>query len=138
MKSRERYITIVTFVALASAGDALAAPCAPAPASTAEFAATRNLAFPDFCDIPAKPTDVPTAQAFKAKVVRTRLVGAAVVHQSAPDTFSLSDTEGFSERAKEEAAPPPPMSPPGQADTEAFVSQSTAKATPPHKAHKPH
>ena len=133
MKSRGRYITIVTFVALANAGDAVSAPCAPAAPVAAEFARPQTLTFPDFCDIPAKPTNVPTAQAFKTEVVRTRVAGAVIVSQSAPDTFTLSDTVGFADRAKEVAAPPPPMSAPSEADTEAFVNQAKAKATPPHK-----
>jgi hypothetical protein len=135
MRTPGRYITIVTFVALANAGAAMAAPCAPAAPAAGEFARPQTLAFPDFCDIPAKPTNVPTAQAFRIEVVRTRVAGAVIVSQSAPDTFTLSDTEGFADRAKEEAAPPPPMSAPGAADTEAFVNQSKAKATPPHKPH---
>jgi hypothetical protein len=135
MKTRGRYITIVTFVALAKVSAALAAPCAPAAPTTGEFARPQTLAYPDFCNIPAKPTDIPTAQTFKTRVVRTRVAGAAIVRESAPDTFTLSDTVGFAERAKEEATPPPPMSASGGADTEAFVKQSKAKATPPHKPH---
>ncbi|HEY1448603.1 MAG TPA: hypothetical protein VGF33_08700 [Caulobacteraceae bacterium] len=133
MKNHGRYITIVTFVALAKVGVAVAAPCAPDAHTTNEFARPQTLAFPDFCDIPAKPKGIPTAQAFRAKVVRTRVAGAVTVQQSAPDTFTLSDTVGFAERAKAEGAPPPPMSPSSEADTEAFVRQSKAKATPPHR-----
>ena len=133
MKTHRRYITIVTFVALAKAGAVMAAPCAPAPAASDEFAASPTLAFPNFCDIPPKPLDVPTAQTFRTAVVRTRMMGAAVVSLSAPDTFTLSDTAGFVGGARQEATPPPPMTAPSEADTEAFVSKSKAKAMPPHR-----
>jgi len=123
----------VTFVAFAKAGAALAASCAPAAPPPDEFAAPSTLAYPNFCDIPPKPTDVRPAAAFKTQVVRTRMAGAMVVRQTAPDTFTLSGTEGFAESAKREAAPPPPETAPMEGDTEAFVNQSKAKATPPRK-----
>jgi hypothetical protein len=131
MKTRGRYIIIVTFVAFAKAGAALAAPCAPATTPADPFAAPSNLAYPNFCDIPPKPTDIRSAAAFKTQVVRTRVAGAVIVRRTAPETFTLSGTEGFAESAKREAAPPPPEV--ATTDTEAFVKQSKAKATPPRK-----
>jgi hypothetical protein len=134
MKTRGRYIIIVTFVAFAKAGAVLAAaPCAPAAAPADPFAAPSTLAYPNFCDIPPKPTDIRPAAAFKTQVVGTRVAGAVVVRQTAPETFTLSGTEGFADSAKSEAAPPPPQTAPIDADTEAFVKQSKAKATPPRK-----
>jgi hypothetical protein len=133
MKTHGRYIIIVTIVAFAKAGAVLAAPCAPAATTLGEFAAPSNLPYPDFCDIPPKPTDIRPVEAFKTQVVRTRVAGAVVVRQTAPETFTLSDTEAFAESAKHEAAPPPPEAAPMEADTEAFVKQSKAKATPPRK-----
>lgn len=135
MKKHGRYIIIVTFVAFAKAGVVLAAPCAPAAAAPDPFAASSNLAYPNFCDIPPKPSDVRPVAAFKTQVVGTRVAGAVVVRQTAPETFTLSGTEGFAESAKSEAAPPPPQTAPIDADTEAFVKQSKAKATPPRKHH---
>lgn len=126
-----RYIIIVTFVAFAEAGAVSAAPCAPAAAPTDPFAAPATLSYPNFCDIPPKPTDIRTAAAFKTQVVGTRVAGAVVVRQTAPETFTLSGTEAFAESARNEAAPPPPEIVP--TDTEAFVKQSKAKATPPRK-----
>ncbi len=135
MKTHGRYIIIATFVALAKAGAVLAAPCAPAAAAPDPFSAPSSLVYPNFCDIPPKPTDIRPAAAFKTQVVGTRVAGAVVVRQTAPETFTLSGTEGFAEGAKREAAPPPPQTAPIDADTEAFVKQSKAKATPPRKRH---
>ena len=131
MKTPGRYIIIVTFVAFAKAGAVLAAPCAPAVAPIDPFAATASLSYPSFCDIPPKPTDIRPVAAFKIQVVRTRVAGAVVIRQTAPETFTLSGTEAFADSAKHEATPPPPETAP--TDTEAFVKQSKAKATPPLK-----
>jgi hypothetical protein len=138
MKNVARYIAITTIVACgdASAANAPRAACAQ-PAAGGEFAAQsgRDLTFPNFCDIPAAPKQVRSPEVFRAAVVDTRLAGAAVARRSAPDTFSLTDTTGFIERAKREAAPPPPMTAPGESDTAAFVAKSKARAAPPPRPH---
>jgi len=133
MKTHVRYMIIVTFVAFAKAGVVLAAPCASVAPTPVEFAAPLTLAYPVFCDIPPKPTDVRPPAAFNTQVVRTRMAGVVVVRQTAPETFTLSGTETFAASAKHEAAPPPPETAPLEGDTEAFVKQSKAKATPPSK-----
>lgn len=133
MKNVGRYIAIVTIAAAAGPAFA-AAPCqAPAPAPDAELASQANLTYPEFCAIPAKPKDVRPVEAFRTAVVRTRVAGAIIVRQSAPETFSLTGTEGFAQSAKGQAAPPPAMTLPGEANTEAFVAKSKARATPPKR-----
>jgi len=138
MKNVARYIAIATIVACggASAATAPGTTCAQS-ATSGEFAAQsgRELTFPNFCDIPTAPNHVRSPEAFRAAVVDTRLVGAAVVRRSAPDTFSLTDTADFTERARREATPPPPMTAPGESDTAAFVAKSKARAAPPPKPH---
>jgi hypothetical protein len=129
MKTVGRYIAIVTFIAPGAA--ALAAPCAPGPAG--EFAAPATLIYPNFCDIPPKPTDIRPVQAFRTAVVRTRFAGAEIVRESAPDTFSLSGTDSFAESARHEGAPPPPVTAPGGMDSETFAQQAKAKSTPPRR-----
>ncbi|HEY2178628.1 MAG TPA: hypothetical protein VGH15_08600 [Caulobacteraceae bacterium] len=138
MKNVGRYIAIATVISPAAA--AAAEPvstvlCAspPPPALAREFQLGGPLAYPTFCAIPPTPTNVPTAQAFRAEVIDTRLAGAWLEGQTAPQTWSLSATEDFQSEAIREAAPPPPMTPPGGSDTEAFVAKSKAKVTPPHR-----
>jgi len=98
---------------------------------TAELAAPHP--YPSFCSIPATPTNIRSAQSFKAAVVTTRLSGARLVSRTAPGTWTLADTAAFAQAAANEAAPPPPM---GSApDTSAFIAQSRARATPPPKPH---
>jgi hypothetical protein len=138
MKNVGRYIAIATVISPAAAVAAepsLLARCAPPPppAVAREFQPGGPLAYPTFCAIPPTPTNVPTPQAFRAEVIDTRLAGAWLERQTAPQTWSLTGTEDFQSGAIREAAPPPPMTAPGEADTEAFVAKSRAKATPPHK-----
>ncbi|HXV00016.1 MAG TPA: hypothetical protein VG166_05920 [Caulobacteraceae bacterium] len=141
MKNFGRYIAIAAVVSPLTAAMA-AEPtsptaCAPPPppALAREFQLGGPLAYPTFCAIPPTPTNVPAAGTFRAEVVDTRLAGAWLEGQTGPQTWSLTRTEDFQSTAVREAAPPPPMTPPGEADTEAFVAKAKAKATPPHKPH---
>jgi hypothetical protein len=136
MKNFARYIAIATVISLGRAADAepliKCAPPAP-PALAREFQPSGPLAYPTFCAIPPTPTNIPSAQTFKTEVVDTRLLGANLQARTAPDTWSLTGTEDFEAGAIRQATPPPPMTSPGDADTESFVAKSKAKATPPHK-----
>jgi|GEM_PF-3394739 len=88
-------------------------------------------AYPTFCSIPPTPVGVRGAGAFKAAVVDTRLAGARLASQTAPSTFSLGDTEAFAATQRDEAAPPPPMTAPSEADTADFTKAARERATPP-------
>lgn len=95
-------------------------------------------AYPSFCAIPAIPTDVRSAEAFKSAVVDTRVTGRRVVRETGPDTFGLriGDAESFSAAARAEAAPPPPIGAPvlggaTPADTAAFLAEARRQVTPP-------
>ena len=136
MKNFARYIAIAAVISLGRAASAEpVARCAPPPTLAREFQPGVPLGYPNFCAIPPTPTNIPSAQTFKAEVVDTRQTGAHLVSETAPDTWSLTGTEDFEAGAIREAAPPPPMTAPGDADTESFVAKSKARATPPHKPH---
>ena len=115
-----------------------AQPCAGAPSVLPPDLASRAEQaddYPTFCAIPATPTDVRDAAAFRREVVATRLAGARLVRMTAPETFSITGTDAFVAGARREAAPPPPITTPGEADTAAFVKASRARATPPPRPH---
>jgi len=133
MKTVGRYIAIVTLFALGAPGTVVAAPCGPAADQAGVFTTPANPAYPNFCDIPSKPTDIRSAQTYKAAVVRTRFAGGVLVRESGPDTFSLTGTDAFAESARQEGAPPPPVTTPGGLDTEAFAQSAKAKVTPPRR-----
>jgi hypothetical protein len=105
-------------------GGAVAAKTAPACAKDGPY--------PAFCSIPKPPTDLKSPATIRREVVATRLAGRDLVDETAPATFTLTDTAGFAQRAITEAAPPPPVTTPNDADTEAFVKAARATATPPH------
>ncbi len=116
-------MTIVVLAALATGERVLAAPRSSCVAPVA--------AYPTFCSIPAAPTGVKSAAAVHAEVLETRLAGRDLVEASAPSTFTLDDTAGFGRRAITEAAPPPPLTTPSEADSEAFAKAARATAIPP-------
>jgi len=96
-----------------------------------------GIAYPTFCAIPKRPTDIRTPAAFKAAVLDTRRSGIALVRATRPETFGLaaSGGDGFASEARAEAAPPPPMNPLNVADAAAFARDARAKATPPRRPH---
>ncbi len=77
------------------------------------------------------PTDIKSAAQFRTEVLATRMAGARVALGSEPSHFTLTDTEGFAAEARGEAAPPPPMTTPGEADTADFAASARRSATPP-------
>ena len=116
---------LLTRAAVLGLGVASAASSAPAATPCAAAG------YPSFCSIPAVPHDVRTAEAFKSIVVDTRLGGRSLEQNTGPSQFSLTDTAGFEAQARLEATPPPPITPPGPADTEAFLRDTRARVTPP-------
>jgi hypothetical protein len=126
MKALPRHISmrIVAVAAIAWGGTAAAktdSPCAKNPEP-----------YPTFCSIPKPPTGLKSPATFRREVIATRLVGRDLVDATAPSTFTLTDTAGFAQRAITEAAPPPPLTTPSDAETEAFAKAARATATPPH------
>jgi hypothetical protein len=100
-------------------------------ARTASSCAAGAGAYPTFCSIPKPPTDVRSPAAIHREVLTTRLAGRDLVRATEPSTFTLGDTAGFSGRATTEAAPPPPVTTPSKAETEAFAKAARDTASPP-------
>ena len=124
MKALPRHIStgIVAAAAIACAGTAVAktAPCSAAVGG-----------YPTFCSIPKPPTNLKSPAQVHREVLDARLAGRDVVDATQPSTFTLEDTAGFARRAITEAAPPPPVTTPSDADTEAFAKAARATAIPP-------
>ena len=109
------------------------APAAPLLPTDMVTAAARVSAYPSFCDIPERPANVRSAEAYRALVVRDRLAGAHLVALTAPSTFSLSDTDSFAAAARAWAAPPPPMPSDDAAEAEAFAKTARERVLPPRR-----
>ncbi|HEY5106161.1 MAG TPA: hypothetical protein VII73_05220 [Caulobacteraceae bacterium] len=124
--------------ALVAAGPAVSAQSCAGPAPTLSTlppdllaAAARVNTYPTFCSIPARPTDVRAAGAFRSAVVDTRVAGADLVAEDGDSSFSLNGTDDFAAAARGEAVAPPPMTTPEDAGTDAFINEMRSRATPP-------
>jgi hypothetical protein len=108
-------------------------PVHPNPATQHAIAeASKNAPYPTFAQIPPLPTDVRSIVAWKASVLSLKAEGAQLAEMAAAEPWTLGDTEGWADRERAEAAPPPPITTPSsEADTEAFAAAMRARAMPP-------
>ncbi len=97
----------------------------------------RTSTYPTLCSIPATPTDVRDASAFKAAVVETRQAGRRLVVKNRDDASSLplDGAERFSAAARAQAAPPPLADGSTPSDTQTFEAEARRKAEPPRRPH---
>jgi hypothetical protein len=123
-------------LALAVMGVGASAAAAQPPSATGQAiaAAERPAPYPTFAEVPPLPTDVRPLQAWKAAILDTQAVGAQTMGQASSTPWTLDDSQGWADRGRAEAAPPPPMTTPGDLDTEAFVAAMRARATPPPRS----
>jgi hypothetical protein len=96
-------------------------------------AAARNAPYPTFADIPQAPGDVRSVEGWNIAVNGTEAERAQLLAETAPSTFSLSNTEGFiaAERA---AIAYDPADVPGAgqaAESAAWAKSMRERATPP-------
>jgi hypothetical protein len=92
-------------------------------------------AYPTFCSVPAAPSDVRTAEAYKTAVIAVRLEGRRVARQSAPDTFTLplGGAAAFAADARAAAANPAAGPVPTRAESDAFAVGARNVASPPKR-----
>lgn len=104
-------------------------------ASQVRQAAARNYAYPSFRDVPARPTDVRDAGAFKGAVVESIQDRRTLRQWAVTNPAMTSDTEGFA--AESRAAIPPdvlrPLDAMASESTEAYAARmrKLAAAPPP-------
>jgi len=121
---------------------ACASPFTPPPADPASpIAAEANAAAkasrradrPAFTDIPAIPTDVRKPVEFKKAVGAEKQAAEQLKRDTAPGTWTLSDTEGYASTARNSAKVPAPAAPTDadRAATEAFAKAARERATAP-------
>jgi hypothetical protein len=129
------------FVGLAACASRFS-PFSPPPADpTSPVAAAANAAAksskrvdrPSFTDIPAIPTDVRKPVEFKKAVGAEKLAAAKLMRDTAPDTWTLSNTEAYAAKARAVAKVPAPAAPTDadRAATEAFAKAARERATAP-------
>lgn len=88
---------------------------------------------PRFIDIPAIPTDVRTPVEFKKAVGAEKIAADQLKRETAPSTWTLSDTEGYASKARKVGKAPPSDIPTDadRAATEAFAKAARDRATAP-------
>ena len=127
---------------LAAPAAALAAPCqatatpAPVQAATpaeivarAEATATVPGAYPEFCTVPAAPTDLRPPVAWAAAIDDLRRTGDETVALAQSAFTDQPSTDSFTAEAMRDATPPPALTTPS--NTEDFARSLRARATPP-------
>lgn len=89
--------------------------------------------YPKFSQVPSMPTDVRTAQAWKNSVNGVEAAGAQLKADTAPDTFTLNDTDAFAAKARAAVAGAgeAPGEEAARAASDAFARQARERATPP-------
>jgi len=89
--------------------------------------------YPSFGSVPPLPKDIRSTPAWRAAVLDTRVVGARLARSAAKEPWTLDDTAGWAARERNEAAPPPAITTPTQADTDALVKAMKARASRPSR-----
>ena len=94
---------------------------------------TSTSGYPTFAAIPAAPTDIRPAKAWRDNIAGVQAAGARLAAETAPSTFSLSDTEAFAEstRRRLDAGGVAPTEAASRAEADAFARSIRQRATPP-------
>jgi len=89
--------------------------------------------YPRFVDIPARPKDVRTYQAWKEAVLSEMSLKRQTEAEAAAIPFTLNNTEGFAATTRARVLPQFSQQAPAdeRAQAEAFAAAQAARATPP-------
>jgi len=109
-------------------GDAPIDPSSPVAADVARVA-NSNRPYPTFASIPAKPKDVRPVRQYGRDAQSIEQARADLEAKTAPETWSLNDTEAFAAQAQRDAGRE--AAPQANGDTAAFADTQRKRATPP-------
>jgi len=108
--------------------DARVDPASPVAAEVARVAKA-NTDYPSFSDIPVIPQDLRPVRLYGREAQAVKLAGEKLVRETAPETWTLKNTESFAADAQRDAGPTFEEGP--QRDPEAFARELRERATPP-------
>lgn len=108
--------------------DAEVDPASPVAAEVAK-AARADTDYPSFSDIPVIPQDLRPVRLYGREAQAVKVAGAKLVRETAPETWTLKNTEAFAADAQRDAGPTYEEGP--QRDPEAFARELRERATPP-------
>ena len=106
-------------------------PSSPIAAEVAKTS-TADRDFPQFNEIPAKPTDLRPPRIYGDRAKALEAARDELDVATAPNTWTLGQTSAFETRARGDAGPD--YAAPTNADTEAFANTIRKRATPPPPA----
>jgi hypothetical protein len=104
-----------------------------AAAANAAAKDSKHADLPRFIDIPPIPTDVRTPVEFKKAVGAEKVAADKLKRDTAPGTWTLSETDVYAAKARSAARVPAPAAPTDadRAATEAFAKAARDRATAP-------
>ena len=109
-------------------GDTKVDPSSPVAAEVAQRSHEAGK-FPSFASIPSPPKDVRPAPQYGTSANRIVAARDALIAATEPNTWTLSGTDEFAEKARRDAGPTLEPAKPG--DAEAFARELRERATPP-------
>lgn len=135
-----KIVRLGLIVSLAAGASACANPFKTAPvdpsspvAAAATAAAKVKGPRRKLSEIPAIPSDIPTAAQVRAAVAQQQIAGDALTRATAPSTWELKDTETYAAKARRDVQPPAFEAPTeaDRANTEAFARAARGRASAP-------
>lgn len=107
-------------------------PSSPVAAQVSALAGAGR-PYPEFSQIPKRPDDERPVQVWAGAVADIHATGEALASQTAPETWTLHNTETFAATAQAAVADEPDFERAG-GDTETFAREQRERATPPPPA----
>jgi hypothetical protein len=107
-------------------------PSSPVAAAVATAAKTKGARL-KLSEIPAIPSDIPSADQIRGAVAQQQAVGDALARATAPSTWELKETESYAAKARRDVTPPAFEAPTDtdRANTEAFARAARGRASAP-------
>jgi len=105
-------------------------PASPVAADVARMARA-SADYPSFSEIPPLPADQRPLREFGRAADQLETASAKLDRETAPNTWTLTGTEGFVSRAQAQVAPGGDSDASATAASEAFARQIRERATPP-------
>ncbi len=107
-------------------------PSSPVAAAVATAAKTKSARL-KLSEIPAIPSDIPSADQIRGAVAQQQAAGDALARATAPSTWELKETESYAAKARRDVTPPAFEAPTDtdRANTEAFARAARGRASAP-------
>jgi hypothetical protein len=103
-------------------------PSSPIAPEVAKLA-TQDTDYPSFRELPARPTDLRPPRIYGERAAQLEQARDQLAAATAPNTWTLNNSETFAARARSDAGPDLP--PATATNSEGFAAEARKRATPP-------